>query len=658
MATEPRHHLTPPTQPHFHAHLRHHVHPTHPTAVALVTPQPPHPVQAPTIAAAAPSSEILPSLLSWQMSQSLNTYPWRMQTGSVPFFTFPSTPPSYIPANSYPYTFAAPPFSISPIQPGAATATVAVPSYTGIAVPQVTAVEPIVTLNSAPVLAGTGVVHAAQPPTYPVAAAAAAAIQGSGEAQIQNVALTNHANPGAATAVAVGINGATVNVIQQPVIQPTPAHEGSNSGGIMVPAVSTAPAAIHASGHDLAVIHTLGPTHQHFQTNSSLHAARPTIQHMAHAPAALIQTAIQTNDESGSRGHHHAPHVHLVRSSLANMANIESQTASVAGPSSVPSGRRRNENSIFVNSHQSRSSAYVSLPSSSTSTPTHSPSSSSNSRFALTPRVARLPSPSSGDESDSSTTSSLGENFSTMFYPVPSYSPLTSDSDGLESPDHLSESPNPFSGRESTDILSDGSNNMSEQSDSEGESSSESSALHTLANAAVILADTPTDEMDSGSSRPGPSHSGGGGEPLRLPVLINISGSDSEQSRVDTPTSVIDLTTSPTTSTPSSLLSGSPPGNGSGSASSSHVSRNLQSSLENAASASHGDGHHLPQAHHAIAAAPLLLPVIQHQATNVIAANLAVTAQRTNAAPFNAPTNAPQVQLTDHAHRIQVSHGL
>lgn len=580
-----------------------------------------------------------------------------MQTGGVPFFTFPSTPPSYIPANSYPYTFAAPPFSISPIQPGAATATVAVPSYTGIAVPQVTAVEPIVTLNSAPVLAGTGVVHAAQAPTYPVAAAAAAAaIQGTGEAQIQNVALTNHANPGAATAVAVGINGATVNVIQQPVIQPTPAHEGSDSGGIMVPAVSAAPAAIHASGHDLAVIHTLGPTHQHFQTNSSLHATRPTIQHVAHAPAALIQTAIQANDESGSRGHHHAPHVHLVRSSLGTVTNIESRTASAAGPSSVPSGRQRNESSIFVNSHQSRSSAYVSLPSSSTSTPTHSPS-SSNSRFALTSRVARLPSPSSGDESDSSTTSSLGENFS-MFYPVPSYSPLTSDSDGLESPDHLSESPNPFSGRESTDILSDGSNNMGEQSDSEGEFSSDSSALHTLANAAVILADSPTDEMDDGSSQPGPSHSdGGGGEPLRLPVLINISGSDSEQSRVDTPTSVIDLTTSPTISTPSASLSDSPPGNGTGSTSSNRVSRNLQSSLENAASASRSDGHHIPQAHHTIAT-PLLLPVIQHQATNVIAANLAVTAQRTNTAPFNAPTNAAQVQLTDHTHRIQVSHGI
>ena len=531
-----------------------------------------------------------------------------MQTSGVPFFTFPSTPPSYIPANSYPYTFAplpAPPFSISPIQPGAATATVAVPSYTGIAVPQVTAVEPIVTLNSSPALAA-GVVHPAQAPTFPTvaAAAAAAAIQGSGDAQIQNVTLTSHANPGGATAVAVGINGATVNVIQQPVIQPAPAHQGSNSAGVMVSAVSAAPgAAIHAAGHDLAVIHTLGPTHQHFQTNSSLHAARPAIQHgvMAHGPTALIQTTIQANvdDDFDARGRLHAPHLHLVRSSLAN---VDSEAA-VAGPSSVnaqSSGRYRHGSSIFVNSHQSHSSAYVS---SSTSTPTHSPSSSSNTRFALTPQVPRLPSPSSGDESDSST-SSLGENFSSIFYPVPSYSPLTSDSDGLESP-------NPFSGRESSDILSDGSNNMSEQSDSEGESPSDSSALHTLANAAVILADAPTDEVDGTSSQPGPSRSSER-EPLRLPVLINISGSDSDHSSVNTPTSVIDLTNSPTTSTPTPI-SNSIPSQGSA-PTSSHVSRNLQSSLESAAAANH-DNQHLSQ--HTIAT-PLLMPVIQHQATNMI----------------------------------------
>ena len=669
MATEPRHHLPPPTQTHFH-HIHPHVHPTHPTAVALVTPQPPHPVQAPTVAA-APGSDILPGLLSWQMSQSLNTYQWRMQTGNVPFFTFPSTPPSYIPANSYPYTFAplpAPPFSISPIQPGGATATVAVPSYTGIAVPQATAVEPIVTLNSAPALAA-GVVHAAQAPTYhPVAAAAISSLNDLGEpAQLQSVTLASHhhhhhTNPGAATAVAVGINGATVNVIQQPVIHAAPVpHEGSNTAsGIVVPTVSASPAAaIHApTGHDLAVIHTLGPTHQHFQTNSSLHTAGPAIQHMAHAPAALIHTAIPTgNEEVSSLGHHHhrAPHVHLVRSSLASVG-VRSTPPMMGGalpPSAVdsrgglqPSTSRRRNNSIFVTSNQSsRSSPYSSLPISSSRTRTDSPP--TTSQFPLTPRVARAPSPSSGDESDTSLTSSPGENFSSMFYPVPSYSPLTSDSDGLESPDHLSESPNPFSGRDSTDILSDGSNNASEQSDSDGEVPSDSSALHTLANAAVILAaDAPNDNMDTSPSQPGQSRSNDG-EPLRLPVLINISSSDSDVSGAATPTSVIDLTSSPTTSSPSSLLSEATPTTGSGST----ASRNLQSSLE---SASH-ESHHLT--HHATAAAiatPLLLPVIQHQPTNVIAASLAVRAQRSSPASFNAPTNPPQIQMPDHTHRIQV----
>ena len=54
------------------------------------------------------TSGILPDLLSWHMSQSLQ--PWSIQatapTGS--FFTFPATPPQFIPSNTYssPYTFA------------------------------------------------------------------------------------------------------------------------------------------------------------------------------------------------------------------------------------------------------------------------------------------------------------------------------------------------------------------------------------------------------------------------------------------------------------------------------------------------------------------------------------------------------------------------
>lgn len=86
------------------------------------------------------------------MSRSLSAYPWRVQHDNVPFFTFPSTPPSFLAANHYPYTFA-PPISINQIAPGPAGP---VPSYAGIAVPNVTGVDAVV---SGPV--GT---------TFPVAA--------------------------------------------------------------------------------------------------------------------------------------------------------------------------------------------------------------------------------------------------------------------------------------------------------------------------------------------------------------------------------------------------------------------------------------------------------------------------------------------------------
>ncbi len=76
-----------------HPHMHHQLHPSH-----------------------APPTTILPHLLSWQTSQSFNTYPWRVQN-NVPFFTFPSTPPQYLPANSYPYTFAPLPVAPFPMQP-------------------------------------------------------------------------------------------------------------------------------------------------------------------------------------------------------------------------------------------------------------------------------------------------------------------------------------------------------------------------------------------------------------------------------------------------------------------------------------------------------------------------------------------------------------
>ena len=98
-----------------------------------------------------PASHVLPSLLSWQFP----AYPWRMQAAShsLPFFTIPSTPPQFLPATSYPYTFApmpaiaAPPFSINPIQP--VPASIAIPSYAGVSMPQVTGMNSDVVVSSA-----------------------------------------------------------------------------------------------------------------------------------------------------------------------------------------------------------------------------------------------------------------------------------------------------------------------------------------------------------------------------------------------------------------------------------------------------------------------------------------------------------------------------
>ena len=100
-----------------------------------------------------PASHVMPSILSWQFSPSFPAYPWRVQTAgpSVPFFTIPSTPPQFLPAHSYPYTFApmpaiaAPPFSINPFQPVPA---VTVPSYAGVTVPQVTGLNGEVIMSS------------------------------------------------------------------------------------------------------------------------------------------------------------------------------------------------------------------------------------------------------------------------------------------------------------------------------------------------------------------------------------------------------------------------------------------------------------------------------------------------------------------------------
>eukprot|EP00731_Ephydatia_muelleri_P007151 Em0003g1399a len=100
---------------------------------------------------------IVSNILSWQISQSFPTFPWRMHAANtgVPFFTIPATPPQFLPAHSYPYTFApmpGAPFSISPL-----SNPIAVPSYTTIPVPppQIAPMDAAMTFTAAPTPAAT-----------------------------------------------------------------------------------------------------------------------------------------------------------------------------------------------------------------------------------------------------------------------------------------------------------------------------------------------------------------------------------------------------------------------------------------------------------------------------------------------------------------------
>lgn len=101
-----------------------------------------------------PVSHVVPSVLSWQLSPNFPAYPWGVQAAGpgVPFFTIPSTPPQFLPAHSYPYTFApmpaiaAPPFSINPIQQ--VPASITIPSYAGVTVPRVSGLHAEVVVSS------------------------------------------------------------------------------------------------------------------------------------------------------------------------------------------------------------------------------------------------------------------------------------------------------------------------------------------------------------------------------------------------------------------------------------------------------------------------------------------------------------------------------
>jgi len=467
------------THPHVHPNLRSHPHA--PSITVVNTPSPQQvPMQATQVVTAS-GPRILPNLLSWQMSQSLNTFPWRVQAAGVPFFTFPSTPPQFLPANSYPYTFApvpAAPFSISPMQ-----------HVPGIAVPQV-AGDPTAT-----------------PPGPPFAVAAAVpAPVGEGD-QLPTVAMTIAGTITAHPDVSGNPLPLNVNVIQQP----SSGRMGLNSATI------------------------------HGQLQASHHHVQPAIVQSRNSGRLHPSQVVAADQEEGRffgpvtrqvvpppppppLPHH--PHIMSQSIPLSSTSSVENSPSTDSPPSSsspFPSTQRRDLGSVWDDS----------------------PGPSHRSNLYLRP-----PSDSSDSEEDSSPLQTQLGSLS----PLRSLSPLTSDSDTPNTP--LLDSPTPFG--QSSGNSPESSSTLS--SDQEGVSMNHSdnesvgnSALHTLANAAAILADSPT-PLDSGEPQPSTPQrpdASSHGEPLRLPVLINISDSDSE-SQIATPPSVIDLTSSPLSISPHS----------------------------------------------------------------------------------------------------------
>ena len=413
-------------------------------------------------------------------------YPWRMQAAGVPFFTFPATPPSYIPANSYPYTFAplpAAPFSISPIQP--VPTTVHVPPYNGLSVvvPQVTTVD-----ANAPAMPINGNQGNVVTQGYPV-------VTGTGsqplEPDFQTVAVT------------IGDQeGQVVHVIQQPTM--------SRGNG----------------------------RHQDHQLHSFHHHAA------AAPPPALIPT----------------DHTHLHHHTLPHL------TTPLTTPLSTPS---HGENSLYESRPNSLGLSEASPLTFHRLPPQQSVSSRQQQQLTAVvepdmggrgpfrqigvpePEWDEVPGPS-GLNGAGTSPPDLDVSISSRDSTPESSSLFSHDEDSDSS--HLPEisvSPHLFDdgmvgGASDHD---DGSSADQTPHDVSTDDSETNSALHTLADAAAVLADSPDPTRDSAhtsmasvatATAPGPA------QVVRVPVLINIS--DSESDSRPSPSSIIDLTHSPNTS--------------------------------------------------------------------------------------------------------------
>ena len=427
---------------------------------SVVQPSLQHQVMA---AAAGSSPAILPNLLSWQMSQSFNTYPWRMQANGVPFFTFPSTPPSFIPANSYPYTFAplpAAPFSISPMQP--VPSTVPMPSYNGLSVmvPQVTTVD----TGAVPLNGNQGNVVTQG---YAVAAPTAA-VPAQPDQELQAVA---------------------VHVLQ-PRTTTLPDHQLHQYQNMTQASLGVTPAAPPA----------LIPTEQPMPPRP---LQRPTQPQASNNSTPFVYEVI-TSEHLSTVNPHVQQSQHLQSSNSTLQSSLDSDIPHDDGYSQLP-----------VVSLDDSEVIWGEVPGPSGLNQAPSPHPDSQSSRDSTPEMSSFPSFSADNESD--------------------------DTSDVPPTPNLSASPAVVFD-ESTSFLS------SDQEDSSLEmtprdtstDSSTASALHTLANAAAILADSPS-QAGSSSVPSQPST----GQPVRMPVLINISDSESDSHL--SPSSIIDLTHSPAT---------------------------------------------------------------------------------------------------------------
>ena len=511
------------------------------------------------------SSILHPRILSWQMSQSLNGYPWRMQAGNVPFFTFPSTPPSFLPANPYPYTFApAPPFSINQIAQVPTTA-VPVPSYAGIAVPQATGVDSMVRGPN-----GT---------TFPIAA-----IPPLTDMPSEHL---HGVPPGAVAVTIAGANSvsgqptAATVVIQQPVIQ-----QGQEAGQVQ--------------GQDMAVIHTIGgppAPHGHYQ------APAPISAHLA--PAIIAADGVQgmqpsAGSEGVAVGRYHGPIVAALPPHLVSVAAPQHNVVGVSldytmpttdAPNLVHADQRRAVNHLTPSSQMhvdareantmGSSSLFRSREESENNLSNNSQGQTMNEHHQLLDsgvNPSREADSDSSSDNESLDLNSPSRNFVSMFYRGQSFPQFDNDSD--DSSDNLEATDSMLYGHRSDfSNLSPESQISSDESispsDSEGNSPTNPSTLHLInGNTATVVISPVSDIMrspgeeessvetlnstfdsDENNLSSTPENEGGTSSdesgPLSLPVLISISDSDSLTSHTTTPTSIIDLATSPSIDSPS-----------------------------------------------------------------------------------------------------------